>query len=273
MLMGAAGTPVNVSAIVTSLCGTNPNYCTWQSGANKQNGLEAFLTEAVSTRYIPDPHSDQTAINVIEADAQTNCSTAAATPTSSSASALLNVTKAVGITSAFAPAAGAIASAAGGAAAGAALGTVVPVVGTIVGAIAGLIGGLIASGHAKAVAGEQEAICSAVPAANQALQQIDAGLSNGQLTPSQVPSLYSQLQANFTAALKQGTSYKAGDALWAYNLAMQGVIQARNQDLANGQLTGGGSIPSGAAAAIGAATGLPPWLPLVAAFGILYFLL
>jgi hypothetical protein len=273
MLMGAtaAGTPVNVSAIVTNLCGTSPNYCTWQSGANKQGGLEAFLTEAVSTRFIPDPHSSTTAIDVMEADAQTNCSSVAAVPTSTGAQAATVVAKAAPVGAAVA---GGIAAGVG---AGAAIGSAIPVVGTVIGAIAGLIAGIFASGHASAVKGEQQDICTAVPQVNAALQQIDAGLASGQVTPSQVPSLYSQLQSQFTSALHQGTTYKTGDALWAYNLALTGIIQARTQDLQNGQLTGGGEIPTpgtaGAAVAGAAATlGIPSWALLAGGAALLYFL-
>jgi len=260
-LLGQAtgATGANVPAIVTQACGTSPNYCTWKSGANKQGGLEAFLTQAAQTRFIPDP-STQTAMAIF--DASFNCATGTA---STGPSAIQTGGKIIS-------GAGAITTGAA-IAAGAAAGSVVPVIGTILGAIGGLIAGLFGAGHAKAVAGEAQAICSAVPQVNAVLQQIDAGLAAGSITPAQAQSAYSQLQSQLTSALHQSTTYKTGDTLWAFNLALQVVIQARNADLAAGLLTGGGTIPTGAAAAIGAATGIPPLYLALGGLALLYFLL
>lgn len=171
-----------------------------------------------------------------------NCSTAGGATT---------LQKAATITSA----AGGI-TAAGAVAAGAAAGSVVPVVGTIVGIVAGLIGSIFGAHHAQAVAAQNNALCTAVPATNAALQQIDQGLAAGTLTPAQASGYYSQIQSQFTAAMKAGTSYKACDALYAYNLALEMVLAARQQDLAALQTSAGGAESLVAAAAN--ATGLPP---------------
>jgi len=275
-MMGAlAASAPSASQLISNLCYGAPtstsgtDYCTWESGANKQGGLQAFLEEALSTLYVPDPHTSQTAIDVMEADAQTNCSTYAATGAGGSSGANI----ASKVSAVAKPATAVAAGVAAGVGVGAAAGSVIPVVGTIVGAIAGLIAGIFASGHAQAVKGEQAALCSAVPSVNAALQQIDSGLASGQITPAQAQSYYSQIGSQFTAALKSGTTYKTGDALWAYNLALTGILYQRNLLLSAGQLVGGGTIPSGAAAAIGAATGIPPLYLALGALAALYFVL
>lgn len=252
----AASGTLSTAQIVAQLCGTNPDYCTVKSGANKQGALQAFLTDAVNSRLVPDPTSDPNAIDVMEADAQTNCSSYAATGAggSSTATAAKIVSKATplavtGITT-------------GAAIAGASIGSVVPVVGTIVGALAGIIAGIFSGAHAKAVAGEQQDICGSVPQINSALQQIDAALAAGQIQPSDASSLYQQLQSQFTQALHQNTTYKAGDALFAYNLALQGVIIARNQDLANGVSSAVGTGLSTTVA------GIPLWAILAGAAAV-----
>jgi len=256
----SSGSVVNVSQIVANLCGTNPNYCTWKSGANKNGGLEAFLTQAVETCYLPNPATCSVATDIFDADF--SCATGQVAVGESAVTKAATVTKAVtGLT------------AAGAVAAGAAVGSVVPVVGTIIGAIAGLIGSLFGGGHAKAVEGEAQDICNQVPGVNQVLEQIDAGLASGQVTASDAASLYSQLQSQFTSALHQNTTYKTGDTLWAFTLALQGIIQARTALLQAGQLVGGGSIPTGAAASIGASLGIPPLYLALGALALVYFLL
>lgn len=126
-------------------------------------------------------------------------------------------------------------------AAGAAAGSVVPVVGTIVGAIGGLIASIFGGSHAKAVAAQNNALCTAVPAANAALQAIDQGLSTGAYSAAQASAAYAQIGSQFTAAMKAGTSYKQCDALYAYNLAMQMVLAARNAALSSGAIGTAGS--------------------------------
>jgi len=142
------------------------------------------------------------------------------------------------------PAAGG-AVAAGAITAGAAAGSIVPVLGTAIGAISGLIVSLFGAGHAKAVQAQNQALCTAVPEFNQVVHHIDAALAAGSITPSQAQSQYSSLMSSFTSAMQSGTSYKKCDGLYAYNMAAQMVIAARNADLQAGLLTGGSPLPSG----------------------------
>ena len=237
----------DVAAIVAQLCGSSPNYCTWQSGANKRGALQAFWTQAVQSRYLPDPSS-----SVAEGifDASFSCSQGYSAAGSSAAAAgragaltQTGTKTAAGILSAS-PAAGPLA----------------PIVAGI-GAIVGLVTGIFAKHHAAAVAGEAADICGAVPQVNAVLQQIDAGLSAGTITPAQAQAMYAQLQAPFTQALHQNTTFKTGDTLWAYSQALVGVIEARNQDLASGVSS------AGTGAAIG---GIPAWVWIAGAAALLF---
>jgi hypothetical protein len=127
--------------------------------------------------------------------------------------------------------------------AAAAAGSIVPIVGTLVGTIAGVITSLFSSAHAAAQKAQANAIVQGVPSANQTLQQIDAALASGQISPSQATQLYQQLQSQFSSLMQQGTSYKHGDALWVCDIAMQLIVAARKADLAAGVLTGGSPGP------------------------------
>lgn len=158
---------------------------------------------------------------------------------------------------------GAIASAAGGITTALTAGSApliaasaaVPIIGVGIAAIGTLISA-IGAHHAQAVAAQNNALCTAVPATNQALQQIDAELAAGTITPSQASSYYSQIAAQFLAAMKAGTSYKQCDALYAYNLALQMVLAARNQDLQTSASAGGSLVSS--VEQLATSTGLPP---------------
>lgn len=125
--------------------------------------------------------------------------------------------------------------------------------------------GTIFANHAKAVQLQTNVLCENVPAANAALQQIDAGLTSGAVTPAQASSAYSQILSNFQAAMKSDPSYKTGDALWGYNQELQAVIAQRTLDLQSS-----GSVTTGASAI---ASGTPSWLPIVAIGALAYFLL
>jgi hypothetical protein len=253
--LAATSTAADPTTIINQFCpaGLGKSACAFESNAAARvSALQTFLTEAISTRLIPDPSSSASAQAVLEADASTNCATYAATSTTAKKAGTL-ITAGAGITTA------------GAIAAGAAAGSVVPVIGTIVGLIGGLFASLFGASHAKAVAGEQQDICSGVPAANGVLQQIDSALASGSMTAAQAQTAYSQLQTQFTTALHQGTTYKQGDALWAFNLALQCVIAARLIDLQNQAAT-----TAGITAALG---GMPPavWVALAAA-GVILFL-
>jgi hypothetical protein len=142
--------------------------------------------------------------------------------------------------------------------------TAIPIVGAIVAPVL-LILGTIFADHAKAVQLQTNVLCENVPAANAALQQIDAGLAAGTITPAQALAAYAQIQSSFTAAMKSDPSYKTGDALWGYNQELQAVIAQRTADLQS-------EYPSAAGAGI-ASSGLPSWAPLVAIGALAYFLL
>lgn len=140
----------------------------------------------------------------------------------------------------------------------------------IAGPIAAVVG-IFQQHHAKAQAAQANAIASTVPAINAALAQMDQMLAGGQMTPAQASQALDQLQSQVSSAMKSGTSYKNGDALWCVDIAMQLVVAARKNDLKNGVLTGGSPIPSAksstASAAVG--SGSAPasssnWLPLAA---------
>ena len=222
--------------------------------------VQSLFDSAVSTRLLPWPLPDPSWANCSNSHAQ-------------------GVVQAAGITKAATGLAttgiGAGATIAGAAAAG----SVVPIVGTIIGAIGGIIASIFGH-HAQAVEAQNAALCGAIPAVNQALQAIDAGLANGSITPAQAQSSYSALQAQFSAAMKAGTSYKKCDALYACDLAMQMLVWQRNQDLQNGVLTSGQPAPwatssSGGAAGVsipGVPSDLLPWLVIGGAVAAAFLL-
>jgi hypothetical protein len=263
----------SIPAIVTQLCGSSPNYCSMKSGANKAGFLQAFLTEALTTRMIPYPATSQNAQMIMEADARTDCSSYASAPGTSA------IAKTAAITSTVAKTAGTVASTIPLLAA-----TPIPIIGPIIagiGALVGFVTGIFSKHHAQAVAGEQADICSAIPKINAILQQIDAGLAAGSISPSQAQSAYSTLQTQLASALKQHTTFKTGDALWAFNLALTGILQVRNQDLQNGVLTSGAPgpwTPAGASAlgsiasALGLSPSAMPWLVLGGAAALAFLL-
>jgi len=67
----------------------------------------------------------------------------------------------------------------------------------VVVSVAADIFGAIFAHHAAAVQKEQSTLCAAVPAANQALQVIDEGVSSGQITPQDGISAMQQLPGQF----------------------------------------------------------------------------
>jgi hypothetical protein len=123
--------------------------------------------------------------------------------------------------------------------------------------------GTIFANHQRAVQLQSNVLCENVPAANAALQQIDAGIAAGTITPAQAVSGYQQMLSSFQAAMKSDPSYKTGDALWGYNQILQAVIAQRTADLQG----------SAGASSILGTSGLPSWLPWAAGAAALYFLL
>lgn len=201
----------------------------------------AMLEQAIAARTLPLPSMQ---------NASTDCTGYTATS---------NVTQKVGTA-----VAGGSSIASGIMAASPAAGPFAPVVAAI-GAVTGLVTGLIGAHHAAAVQEQTAAICSAVPQMQAQYAAIDQQLASGQMTPSQAQAAYANLKSQFSSAMKSGTSYKTGDALWSFDMCNQAVIAARLLDLQAGVLTGGGQAPwtlPGAAAALtelGGVTGLPMW--------------
>jgi hypothetical protein len=162
---------------------------------------------------------------------QANCTSAPSSSTAQKVTAIAGtgVGATVGVTSALT--AGSIIGASAATAA-------IPIVGAIVAPILAIVGTIFAN-HAKAVQLQSNVLCENVPAANAALQQIDAGLSSGTITAAQASTAYSQMQTAFTAAMKSDPSYKTGDALWGYNQILQAVLAQRMLDLqADGSSSG-----------------------------------
>jgi len=132
----------------------------------------------------------------------------------------------------------------------------------------GIFAGLFKEYHAQRWA----AVCAAVPTTNQLLQQIDQGLSSGQMTPAQATSQYQSLQSQFSSAMHV-QSYGRPNLVWVFDMAMQVAIAARLLDLQNSVLTGGAAAPwSTAVGKAAAAIGAPP-LALLAAAAVALLLL
>jgi len=147
-----------------------------------------------------------------------------------------------------------------------ALTAAIPVVGAIVAPILAIIGTIFAN-HQKAIGLQSSVLCENVPAANAALQQIDAGLSNGTITPAQALKAYPTLLSGFTAAMKSDPSYKTGDAMWGYVQALQAVLAQRALDLQGAGATGA----AGGVASL--ASGVPTWALVGGGLVLAYFFL
>jgi hypothetical protein len=208
----------NVASIVARLC--SGNFCTGKSGANKRGYLQQFFTEAVTERLLPDPMSDMLAMLVLEPDAQTNCAGYAASPGASGISQGISMAQA-GVSAGFS-----IAAAAGAA---------IPVAGLVIGPVLGLastITGIFSKHHAAAVRGEQQDICSSVGLVNTALDQSDQYVLAGNASPSEASSALDQIAQEFYTLLHTNTTFKTGDALWAYYSALTGIVTAKKADYA-----------------------------------------
>lgn len=113
---------------------------------------------------------------------------------------------------------------------GSSVASAIPVVGTIASLITNVIGAITAH-HAAAVADQDAILCNAVPGVNSILTNIDAGIAAQTLSPAQAQAQYGSLLTQFHAAVTADPSYKAGDALNGYLIALQCVIAARTSDL------------------------------------------
>jgi hypothetical protein len=217
------------AAALASVCPSGVGKGTCTAGFSNSD-FTNFINSAISTRYLP-PYQSSWGFTGVNCTGYTT-----SLPTGET---VAQIGKA-GASTAGAVTAGLTAS--GAIAAGSAVAVAVPVIGAVVGLITGIIG-IISAHHAQAVATQNELLCQLVPAVNNALQTLDAGLSGGSITPAQASSSLSSLQSQLASGLQSDPSYKHGDALWIYNLAMQAIVFARNQDLNNGLLTGGAPGP------------------------------
>jgi hypothetical protein len=144
----------------------------------------------------------------------------------------------------------------------------IPIVGQLVSMISGLFGG----SHASAVAQESQILCSAVPAANTALQQIISQVQSGSITPAQGSQLLSQLQSSFASALaplKQQSGCGAGLAVGQtcsagscnggclYKAWLGTIVNQLNQQWA--------ANPPSASVLSGSIAGIPTWALLLGA--------
>lgn len=217
----------SASAIIQQVCsaGVGKAPCTTVNAAS----FTAFLTLAAQTRFLP-PYTTSSG-----ASSPSACTGLPSAPNAlQNADQLASIGLGVGLKGASE-----IATSLGSAAASA-----IPIVGIIAQTATQIIG-IIAAKHAAAVKNQDFILCQSVPATNNLLSQIDNALANGSLTVAQTASAYQSFLAQFTAAVKSDPSYKAGDALNGYVVALQVVIAQRMADLNAGMLTNGASIPYG----------------------------
>jgi hypothetical protein len=217
------------AAALAAVCPSGVGKGTCTAGFSNSD-FTTFIMSAISTRYLP-PYQSSWGFTGVNCTGYTT-----SLPTGETIATIGKV----GASTAGAVTGGLTAT--GAIAAGSTLAVAVPVIGAVIGLITGIIG-IISAHHAQAVATQNELLCQLVPGANQALQTLDAGLAGGSITPAQASSALSQLQSQLASGLQSDPSYKHGDALWIYNLAMTAICNARNTDLTNGLLTGGAPGP------------------------------
>jgi hypothetical protein len=262
----ASSAPVSTvtpQGIIAQICtsGVGKGNCQTESVAQ----FTSFLDSAVSTRFLP-AYTQATGLSNPNACAgqQTGNSLGTAAAITGGAA---KIGTAVGTS--IATSIGATAAA-----------TIIPVVGIIAGLVTSIVG-IISAHHSQAVAEQDSLLCQLVPAINSALSQVDSALAAGTLSPSDASAQYSSMLSQFVSEMKSDPSYKSGDALNGYVIALQCVLAARIQDLNNGVLTGGAPGPWTQAASSSASgvvsslesdlglTSLPSWAPYAAAAALL----
>lgn len=233
--LSAAAVVSTAPAATSSSTATDPvaitaSLCAGSSGCNPT--FIQTCQQAIAARFLP---AYTTATGASNANAcagvSTNSETTALNVGKTVASSALNV------------------ASIGASIAGAAV-SAIPIIGSIISGITSIIS-VIVGHHSAAVKEQDTLLCQVVPATNSLLQQIDSALAAGSITPAQAEAQYSSFLSQFMSELKTDSSYKTGDALWGYGLMLQGIITARNQDLANGLLTGGAPGPWTQTAATG----------------------
>ncbi len=130
------------------------------------------------------------------------------------------------------------------------------------GAITSLFGEIFGA-HAAAVGREQAALCAAIPAANQFLQQIDQAFQSGQLTAGQAASLLDEVvlqYENGVAPIVKMTS-AACNAACVYLRMLQAIVAKRKAQYADRESSAPAStsvFPSASSTA-GSLGNLLPW--------------
>ncbi|MGH7246816.1 MAG: hypothetical protein ACREH9_01805 [Pseudomonadota bacterium] len=140
--------------------------------------------------------------------------------------------------------------------------------GVVIGVGAVLEGiGAIFGHHAAAVAKERGTLCSAVPMADAALEQLDQWLAAGQITATTYSQALDATDANFEAEVKPITDQPIGaNEAGGYVRALRGIVARRKLDLQNVQAAGG-------VEALSLQTGIPPTVMIVGAGLLVWFLL
>jgi hypothetical protein len=144
-------------------------------------------------------------------------------------------------------------------------------IGGAIAGVAGIVIGIFKAHHARAVAREQGTLCVAVPAANDALSQIDDALRSGQLTSAQASAAYDQVLSSYVDYVRQIIKDNPSqcNAACVYGRMLRGIVAQRKLDLK-------ASPPpadQGAVAQAAASAGLPPLALYAAAALLLYSLL
>jgi len=137
--------------------------------------------------------------------------------------------------------------------------------------VLGDVFGIFGSHHAAAVKKEQLTLCDYMPAANSALQAVDAGLAGGQLTSSAASAALDQILSAFRSGVSGIIKMDSGDcnAACVYYRMLCGIVAQRKLDMAANPPP----ADQGGTAVISAETGLSPLELAVGAFALLYMIL
>jgi hypothetical protein len=140
--------------------------------------------------------------------------------------------------------------------------------------VVGFIGGIFTHHHQQAVAKERGTLCVEVPAANNALQAIDAAVQQGQMTPQQAQQGLDALVTNFRAGvggiIHGSDPMSSGECNAACVMLSQlrAIVACRKsvyQDLAAQQATAAAASPGGSSTSPVAAVLAPVIAPIEAA--------
>jgi hypothetical protein len=164
----------------------------------------------------------------------------------------------------------------------------VPIIGPIIAVAEALIGlfSAIFTHHAQAVAKEENVLCAAVPALNQALAALDAAVADGTLTPAAAIGTMQNVQQEFANAvssiIKDDQSHCNAACVWTMCLAALALVRTSQwqqmEDVAATSQTSTPTVtPAQATTAVisgqGTATALPSWLPIAAGIALLFFVM